>query len=152
VEIDVKSLNGRVAALFSQGYFCSKITGIVLQDVLDVKNDEVIKALSAFSGGVARHGTSCGALNGALAVIGQLFGCGRDGQDDPRLNEYIRRVYDGFLLHAAREFNSVNCRDIVGVDWWKPEEALAYFRSAEKIARCQRLIVDTIVHTVNTIG
>jgi C_GCAxxG_C_C family probable redox protein len=149
VEIDASRVGEQVNSLFGKGYFCSKITAIILQDILGCPSDEVIKAMSSFSGGVGRNGTSCGALNGALAVVGQLFGCGREGKDDPRLVEYIQKVYNGFLKHAAKEYNSVNCRDIAGVDWWNPEEALSYFKSPEKINRCHRLIVDTIVQAAN---
>ncbi|MGB9847459.1 MAG: C-GCAxxG-C-C family (seleno)protein, partial [Desulfotomaculales bacterium] len=67
MEIDAGWVGEQVNSLFGKGYFCSKITAIILQDILGCPSDEVIKAMSSFSGGVGRNGTSCGALNGALA-------------------------------------------------------------------------------------
>lgn len=147
MEIDVNMVEERVKALFEKGYFCSEITAIVLQDILDARSEEVIKSMSTFSGGVGRNGISCGALNGSLAVVGQLFGRGRGGEPDPWLHECIREVHEGFRSHATRDCSGVDCRDIAGVDWWNPDEVVGYFNDMERINKCRRLVVNTIVST-----
>lgn len=149
MEVNDSLIEDQVNMLFEKGLFCSEITAIVLQDILGVNSDEVVRSMSAFSGGVGRSGTSCGALNGSLAVVGQLFGRGREGNADPRLPEFIERVYEDFKLHVIKDFKSINCRDIVKVDWWNADEALSYFKDATKINSCHRLVVDTIMNTAS---
>jgi C_GCAxxG_C_C family probable redox protein len=151
MEANASLIKDQVKSLFEEGYFCSEITTIILQDILGVKRNEVIRSMSAFSGGVGRNGTSCGALNGSLAVVGQLFGRGREGNADPQLPGYIEKVYEGFK-HVTKDYKSIDCRDIVKVDWWNPDEALSYFKDAKKINRCHQLIVDTIMSTASILG
>lgn len=45
-----------------------------LQEEFGIGNDAVFKAATVLSGGVARHGETCGALLGALMALGLVIG------------------------------------------------------------------------------
>ncbi len=53
---------------------CSQAVLLSLQDEFGIGNDEVFKSATVLSGGVARHGETCGALIGALMGLGLLVG------------------------------------------------------------------------------
>ena len=130
--------------LFQEGYYCSQVTAILLQEKLGLDGEEALKALAAFSGGVGRDGGNCGALNASLAMLGLALGKGREGKEDPRLNKYIKVVYDRFAGEIAEASGSVHCRDIAGVDWWNAAEAREFLSDPKRIARCRRLIARTV--------
>ena len=58
----------------------------------------MFKAGSALSGGVTRHGETCGALLGAIMAIGALVGRERlpDKEQSQKAMEPAIRVYDAF--------------------------------------------------------
>jgi C_GCAxxG_C_C family probable redox protein len=104
----------------------------------------VVKAMEAFGGGLGLNGEACGALIGALATLGLKFG--RGGEDDkgnvPMISWYAGELLQRFREEVVQNYGSINCRDITGVDWKKPEQAQAYFKG-EKFVECQRIVGDT---------
>jgi len=53
---------------------CSQGVLLSLQEEFAIGNDDVFKAATVLSGGVARHGETCGALIGALMALGLVVG------------------------------------------------------------------------------
>lgn len=53
---------------------CSQAVLLALQDEFGIGNDAVFKSATVLSGGVARHGETCGALLGALMGLGLVSG------------------------------------------------------------------------------
>lgn len=53
---------------------CSQGVLLALQDEFNIGNDEVFKAATVLSGGVARHCETCGALLGSLMALGLVVG------------------------------------------------------------------------------
>lgn len=53
---------------------CSQGVLLSLQEEFGIGNDEVFKSATVLSGGVARHGETCGALIGALMALGLVVG------------------------------------------------------------------------------
>lgn len=78
-----------------------------------------MRIAGAFGAGMARTGETCGAVTGALMVIGLKHAKTRKGDDDSRELAYAlaREFMDRF-----RERNgSLLCRDILGVDVSTPD-------------------------------
>ena len=69
-----------------------------MQEKTGVVSHDVFKAGSAFSGGVARHGETCGALLGALMGISALVGRERlpDSEQARKAMEPATRIYEAF--------------------------------------------------------
>ena len=61
-------------------YGCSQAVLGTIQDEFGIGNKESFKAATSLSGGIARRGESCGAIIGALMVLGLLRG--REIKDD----------------------------------------------------------------------
>jgi C_GCAxxG_C_C family probable redox protein len=59
---------------------CSQGVLLSLQEEFGIGNDEVFKAATVLSGGVARHGETCGALLGSLMALGLV--AGREKMED----------------------------------------------------------------------
>ena len=65
----------QMASRYEMKFFgCSQTTLAALMEVFGVFEPAVLRAATAFSGGVARRGNVCGALSGGLLMIGLLTG------------------------------------------------------------------------------
>jgi len=97
---------------------CAQATFAAIADALNLKGEEVFKALIGLSGGVGNMGRgACGAMAGAAAAISLKFGVGRNAlKRNPeailkvkdRIYELVEKVGGRFL----EEFGSYLCRDI----------------------------------------
>jgi C_GCAxxG_C_C family probable redox protein len=102
------------AALFEQGFTCGQAVLAPFAERHGLDRDTALKVACAFGGGVARTGSTCGAVNGALLAIGLAHG--RTRVEDVQARE---RTYDSaraFLDRFRREHGSDVCRELLGVD------------------------------------
>ena len=114
---------------------------MVAQEKLGKKNDDLIKALDPFGGGLGGHGEVCGAVIGGLAAIGLLFGRDKVGEKaDMRMWMYSREFLKRFKKEIAG--GSILCRDIVQVNWLDPAQVKEYGRG-EKFVTCKTLVGKT---------
>lgn len=97
--------------------------------------------MDIFGGGLAGHGEICGAVIGALAVLGLKFGRSSAG-DDADLRMWLY-AYD-FLARFRSEVGQGNilCREIAGVDW-RDSAQLKQFREGPGRLSCQKLTGQT---------
>jgi C_GCAxxG_C_C family probable redox protein len=107
------------------------------------KDWEVVKAMEAFGGGLGVNGEVCGALIGALTVIGLRFGRDREeGKKDPRIWNYTRELLKRFREEIVQCHGGIRCQEIVGVDWRDREQASNYYKG-EKVLECKRIVGET---------
>ncbi|MEW5912536.1 MAG: C-GCAxxG-C-C family protein [Thermodesulfobacteriota bacterium] len=108
---------------------------------------EVIRAMAALGGGVARSGRVCGILTGAVAMAASLFGAADpELREDPRLRPLARQLVGRFEELAA-PYGGVDCARIAEIDLDDPEK-LRWSRTAPDSTRrrCERLICDLAVY------
>ncbi|BEQ16135.1 hypothetical protein FAK_32010 [Desulfoferula mesophila] len=107
---------------------------------------EVIKAMAAYGGGVARSGRVCGILTGAVGMVAGLYGCADpQGSEDPRLKPLARLLVERFEQLTA-PYGGADCRDIIGFDYNDPVKR-RWFQSAPDSTRrrCEELVCDMAV-------
>ncbi|MCB2191865.1 MAG: C-GCAxxG-C-C family protein [Deltaproteobacteria bacterium] len=110
-------------------------------------NPEVIKAMGAYGGGVARSGRVCGILTGAVGMVASIYGTGNPQEyEDPKLKPMSQSLVRRFEELTA-PYGGVDCRCIVGFDLGDREK-LHWFRNAPDSTRrrCESLICDMAVY------
>jgi C_GCAxxG_C_C family probable redox protein len=114
------------------GWMCAESVVAALARRQGVESDLLPAIATGFCGGVSRRGGMCGAVSGAVMAIG-LVG-GRHSAADSQEGTYaaVQALVDGF----AKEFGSINCRELIGVDLGT-EEGRAAFRARGLIKRCR---------------
>ncbi|MBI4843025.1 MAG: C_GCAxxG_C_C family protein [Nitrospirae bacterium] len=101
-------------ALFKDGHDCSQTLLAVFGDVTGMDKETALKLGSAFAGGIGKTGETCGAVTGALMVIGLVHGSADPRDKDTR--EKLYELVNGFI-RKFREMNaSTLCREIIGHD------------------------------------
>jgi len=104
---------------FKQGFNCCQSILLTFGNSYGITSDTAIKIGSPFGGGMARTGETCGAVTGALMIIGVKYGKSEhpDEKADKITYEKSRQFLD--------EFNSANktviCRDLIHADISTPE-------------------------------
>lgn len=109
----------RALELFSSNFNCSQavLTAFAPDFGLDEK---LALMLGTEFGGGARNGEMCGAVSGALMVLGLKY-----GHFDSADNQQKSRAY-AIAVEYTRRYKEANgsivCRDLLGYDLTKPEE------------------------------
>jgi C_GCAxxG_C_C family probable redox protein len=102
-----------------------------------------MRALGAFGGGLGGNGEVCGAVAGAIAVMGLRFSRAReDEKEDPRMWSYAHEVLERFQKEIAKNHGSILCREIARVDWKDREQVKAFYKG-EKALECGRIVGET---------
>ena len=113
------------------------------QEKIGEIDENAVKALGAFGGGIASSGNVCGILIGGIATISSIYSRGNlDEKENPRLwsvsSKYLKRFEE-----LTAPFGSMNCCDIAKVDWKNKFEVKNYYvnpLSSRKI--CIKLVGD----------
>jgi C_GCAxxG_C_C family probable redox protein len=72
----------RAAAVFGNGFHCAEAVTTAVLEALGKESTEAVAHATAFGGGVGEtFGGDCGALAGAMIVIGHLHGRHQPGED-----------------------------------------------------------------------
>jgi C_GCAxxG_C_C family probable redox protein len=82
-----------------------------------------LKVAGAFGGGMARMGETCGAVTGALMVIGLKYGKTKAGDEGVREKTY--EVVREFVKRFKSRHGSLLCRELLGYDLSSPGERTA---------------------------
>jgi len=81
--------------------------------------ETALRVAGAFGAGMARTGGTCGAVTGALMVIGLNHAKTRKDDDDSRERAYA--LAQEFMDAFSARNGSLLCREILGVDVSTPE-------------------------------
>jgi C_GCAxxG_C_C family probable redox protein len=108
---------------------CSQAVLSTFQDLLDMPDDNLLRAATAFAGGISRQGMICGALMGGIMTISMKYGRlnMEDYFSDLNCHAPVRKLCSLFL----EEFKSYNCRDISGYDLMKPGGIKEFYTSGD---------------------
>jgi C_GCAxxG_C_C family probable redox protein len=98
--------------------------------------DTMMQVSSAFSGGIVRTGNVCGAVTGALMVLGLKYG----SPDSTKVNEVAKKFLDEFeLLHST-----VICRDLIKHDLITDEDVNNAFKTGA-FDNCPKYVEDAVI-------
>ena len=107
------------AGCFAGGFNCSQSVFSTYAPDLGLDRAAALKVAAAFGGGFVRTGETCGAVTGALMVIGLKYGCTRPDDNDAK----TKTIETGrkFLEKFKQRNGSLACRTLLGCDLSTPE-------------------------------
>jgi C_GCAxxG_C_C family probable redox protein len=131
-----------VQLMMVKRFHCSQAVLAVGQEKLGKNDGEVMKAMGAFGGGLGGNGEVCGAVVGALAVIGLRFSrATEDEKEDPKMWSYAQEVLERFQKEIVKHHGGIHCREIAQVNWKDREQVKSFYKS-EKSLECGRIVGD----------
>jgi C_GCAxxG_C_C family probable redox protein len=123
------------------GYTCAHSVLSAFAEDINLP-EEFVRVASIFGGGVARSGAMCGAITGALMVLGVKY-----GMRFPEDQETKEKGYElaNILIERFREKNgAVTCRELLGHDPGDPEGQRMIGEEQLKVKLCPGFIKDAV--------
>ena len=106
----LEEMGEKAARLMIKRFHCSQAVLAVGQEKLGRPDDEVIRAMGAFGGGLGGNGEVCGAVAGALAVVGLKFSRGREEEkEDPKMWDYAHELLKRFREEIVKKHGNITC-------------------------------------------
>ncbi|MDD1779478.1 MAG: C-GCAxxG-C-C family protein [Candidatus Helarchaeota archaeon] len=109
----------RAVAVFKEGYSCSQAILSTYGVQLGLEREIALKVASAFGGGMGRMGKTCGAVTGALMVLGLKHGVVEI--TDQKTKETTYALAREFMKKFIARNGSVECKVLLGCDLSTPE-------------------------------
>ncbi|WP_455055660.1 C-GCAxxG-C-C family protein [Merdimonas faecis] len=130
-----------IRELFIQGIDCSQVVTGRFAVWMGMVEDDARKMSSCFGGGMM-CGETCGAVTGALMVIGMNFGHSRKGDQEQKqiMSEKVAEFKRLFL----EKYPSCMCRELLGHDISKPGEMDKVMEKGLLLQFCPEVVDDTI--------
>jgi C_GCAxxG_C_C family probable redox protein len=100
--------------LFNSGFHCSQAVFAAFSEDLGLSSKTALKIACPFGGGLGGYGKTCGALTGAMMVIGLKFGSSE--VNDPETKKLSRDKTRALIETFERTHGTSNCNELVGFD------------------------------------
>ena len=127
-------------ASFTNGITCSSAVFSAFFEELGLDEKTAKKIGCGFGAGISRTGNICGAVSGAIMVIGLKYGKTKMGDDIA--TDKTRALVREFMREFTQRHGSVNCTELLGYNLSDPVE---YEKAREKklfVTKCQELVRD----------
>lgn len=110
--------------LFLSGYNCAQSVLLSFAEDLKFSKELAQKLAAGFGGGMGKQQETCGAVTGAIMVLGLLKG------EDVNNNDELKSTSYAAVKDLTRDFvavyNTTSCRDLIGCDLNTPEGAAKF--------------------------
>jgi len=123
------------------GFNCAQAVFSTYAKELGIDHTTALKVSAAFGGGISRRGETCGAVTGALMVIG--FRAGQIYAEDKAAKERTYELGKEFMKKFKLRNNLLLCRELLGHDISTPE-GLKAIKENDLSDICNRLIKNSI--------
>ena len=128
--------------IFSKGFNCAQAVLASHAGEYGVDPVTAKKIAAAFGGGMANNGEVCGAVTGALMLLGLRYG--RYREDDNNSKENTNRISNKYICKFKEEYGSIKCKDLIKLDLSKEEELLQARESGVFKTICPALIKGSV--------
>jgi len=131
------------AAGFREGFSSSQAVVSSFSEDLGLDKETARKISCGFGAGMARTGNICGAVTGAMMVIGLKYGKAMANDDAAKERTYA--LVQEFITKFRVKNGSINCTDILGYDLCDPEQRKQAHESGVVATKCPEFARDAAV-------
>ena len=104
---------------FEDGFNCAQAVFSAYSEKDGISQEKALKTAAAFGAGIARRADMCGAVSGALMLIGLRHGATQ--ADDQAAKEKTYALSQEFMRRFKALHGSLECRALLGADLSTPE-------------------------------
>jgi len=126
---------------FEKGFSCAPAVLSTYSEQLGLGKALALKIACGFGGGIGRMGRTCGAVTGAVMVIGLKNGQVdlADEESRQKTHELIKKFIDKFTaLHG-----SIECKELIGYDLSKSSDLESARESGVFQNKCPSFVYDS---------
>jgi C_GCAxxG_C_C family probable redox protein len=125
-------------AAFRAGYSCSQAVLSAYAGAFGLNREMALRLTAGLGGGMGRLAETCGAVSGAILVLGLRYGSAH--ADDRAARELTYARVREFVARFRARHGSVTCRDLLGCDISTPEGWQQAKDQALTTSLCPRLV------------
>ena len=126
---------------FKNNFNCSQSVLAAFSKEMGVSTESCMKIACAFGGGMGRQQLACGAVTGALMVLGLKYGKGLADDNSKKMETYAKTV--AFMDEFKMIHKSINCRELLdGLDMNADSQKINELQLFE--TRCPIFISDAV--------
>jgi len=114
---------------FSEGYNCAQSVFFAFCEFLNFEEDLALKMVCGFGAGMGRKEEVCGAVTGAIVVIGTKFGRGLE--EESSATELTYRKTGQLMDRFAEKHGTFICRKLIRGYDLNTEEGQKQFKEAD---------------------
>ena len=130
----------RALSAFDEGYSCSQSVFSAWASELGLDRETALRVATAFGGGMAHRGDTCGAVTGAFMAIGLKHG--RLRADDEETRDLAYSLVGRFVQEFESRHGSIVCRELLGFDISTPEGMEQVSQNNLAATRCPSFVRD----------
>ncbi len=126
---------------FEKGFSCAPAVLSAYSEQFGLEEELALKIACGFGGGIGRTGRTCGAVTGAVMVVGLKHGQADVADEESRQETHrlVREFIDKFTeLHG-----SIECRELIGYDLSNPAELKLARKNKVFENKCRGLVYDS---------
>ena len=128
------------ASHFEEGFNCSQSVLSAYAEQFGLPSETALRIAAPFGGGMGSMGEVCGAVSGALMVIGLKYGHTKAEDRETKMEAY--RLAREFASLFQERNGSIICRELMGCDIGTPE-GLQFARDEDLFnTRCLKFVRD----------
>jgi len=127
-------------ACFMNGITCSSAVFSTFSEELGLDPETAKKISCGFGAGISKTGNICGAVSGAIMVIGLKYGKTKQGDDTA--TEKTRALVREFMQEFTEHHGSVNCTELLDYNLSNPEEYEKVHDKKLFVTKCPELVSD----------
>jgi len=128
-------------AAYRNGFTCSAAVFSAFSIELRLDQDTAKKIACGFGAGISKTGNICGAVSGAIMVIGLKYGKMKQGDD--AATEKTRALAREFMKQFTARHGSVSCTELLGYNLSNTDEYEKARDSKLFITKCPELVRDS---------
>jgi C_GCAxxG_C_C family probable redox protein len=129
-------------ALFQHGFSCSQAVLSVFAQDFGLDREIALRISQGFGAGIGYTDDICGAVSGAIMVIGLRYG--RITAEDKAAKEKTYAVVGEFLKQFKQRNGSVKCTGLLGYNLADPQQVAEVKKNKVVMARCPAFLRDAV--------
>ena len=137
----------RSGELFESGMYCAESVLLAVAESAGIQSELIPKIATGFCGGVSRTCGMCGAVSGAIMVIGIFAGRNEPTETVAESYTLVRK----FVKEFGSKFGSTNCKDLTDCDLGT-DEGQKYFKEHNIRQKCRSYTEEATRISLSLIG
>lgn len=126
---------------FEKGVSCAPAVLSTYSEQFGLGKELALKLACGFGGGIGRTGRTCGAVTGAVMVIGLKHGQANLGDEESR--QETHKLVGEFIDKFIAFHGSVECKELIGYDLSNSTELKSARESRVFESKCPRFVYDS---------
>jgi C_GCAxxG_C_C family probable redox protein len=128
------------ASLHQDGFRCSQALLGAYSEELGLNKEVAMKIATGFGAGICRQGDVCGAITGAVMVIGLKYG--QTNLEDEKAKDVTYYLVEEFIERFKSRHKYTNCRELSECDLSTPEGSRRFRDEKINQTVCNKFIED----------